>query len=182
MQDCVLKKESGFTLVEIIVSLILAGIMVAAVGMGIVSFTKGLMLAKESSHMAQKSQLAMARLNRELMEITDIAAKDDTQPDPHIIYDNISGRHAIAKDGSIIKMFFDLPPGTTALPTTGDYTLIDNIDSFELKYYKDYQADPKVNWVLGTDGIEELTAIKIEFYLNGVAGNFETIVFPRNTR
>jgi prepilin-type N-terminal cleavage/methylation domain-containing protein len=180
MQDYVLKKESGFTLVEIIVSLILAGIMAAAVGMGIVSFTKGLMLAKESSHMAQKSQLAMVRLNRELMEITDIAAKNDTQPNPHIIYDNISGRQAIAKDGSIIKMFFDLPPGTTALPTTGDYTLIDNIDSFELNYYKDYQADQ--TWVLGTDDIEELTAIKIELHLNGVDGDFETILFPRNTR
>ena len=177
-----LKKESGFTLVEIIVSLILAGIMATAVGMGIVSFTKGLMLARESSHIAQKSQLAIARLNRELMEITDIAAKDDTQPDPHIIYDNISGRHAIAKDGSVIKMFFDLPSGATALPDSGDYTLMDNVDRFELNYYKDYQADPKVNWVLGTYEIKDLTAIKIKFTLNGVDGDFETIVFPRNAR
>jgi len=155
--------------------------MAVVAGMGIVSFTKGFFFAKENYHTAQKAQLTMARLNRELMELAYIAAKDDTPPDPFIIYDNIHdntlGRHAIAKNGSIIKMF-DLSSGATSLPSTGDNTLMDKVDSLTLTYYKDYRSD--TIWVLGTDGMDALEAIEIELTLTGIGGTFSTIVYPRN--
>ncbi|MBW1821185.1 MAG: prepilin-type N-terminal cleavage/methylation domain-containing protein [Deltaproteobacteria bacterium] len=55
-----MRNETGFTLIEIVVSLVLVGMMAAIAGMGIVTGTKGYLLAKENSHMAQKAQLAMA--------------------------------------------------------------------------------------------------------------------------
>jgi len=171
-------RDSGFTLIEVVVSLVLFGLIALVAGMGIVSFAKGYVFTRDSTHMAQKAQLAMGRLNREFMEITNIAARDDTQPDPHVIYDNISGRHAIAKDGNVIKMFFDLsPPTTTTLPANGDI-LIDNIDSLTLSYFKDFLAGQ--TWVLGTDDMDLLTAIRFDLTLIGVGGNFSTVVYPRN--
>jgi len=44
-----MNNESGFTLIEIIVSLVLVGMMAAIAGMGIVTGTKGYLLAKENS-------------------------------------------------------------------------------------------------------------------------------------
>ena len=72
MQDHEMKKNSGFTLIEIVLSLTMLGFMSIVAGMGIVSFTKGFVFVKKNIHVAQKSQLAMARLNRELMELSDI--------------------------------------------------------------------------------------------------------------
>ena len=169
------KNNSGFTLIEVVLSLIMFIFISIVAGMGVVSFTKGIIFAKKSSSTAQKVQLAMTRLNREFMEITDIAARDDDQP--YIIYDNISGRRAIAKDGSVIKMFFNLPADQTELPASGDNILTDNIHSLAITYYKDYQAGQ--TWLLA-EGIDLLTAIQIELEITDVGGKFSTIVFPRN--
>ncbi len=171
-------RDSGFTMIEVVVSLVLFGLIALVAGMGIVSFAKGYVFTRDSTHMAQKAQLAMARLNREFMEITNIAAKDDTQPDPYVIYDNISGRHAIAKDGNVIKMFLNLPLAQLTLPSNGDNTLIDNVDSLTLSYFKDFLAGQ--TWVLGTDAMDLLTAIRFDFTLIGVGGNFSTVVYPRH--
>jgi len=143
-----MRNESGFTLIEITVSLVLVGMMAAIAGMGIVTGTKGYMLAKENSHMAQKAQLAMARIQRELMELTGIAA---TQNDPEfIVYDNTSGRHAIARDNTdnTIKMF-DLVSTATTLPSMdqGDI-LVDNVHNFTLNYHRGL-----IDWNFGSDDI-----------------------------
>ena len=171
-------RDSGFTMIEVVVSLVLFGIIALVAGMGIVSFAKGYVFTRDSTHMAQKAQLAMGRLNREFMEITNIAATEDTQPDPHVIYDNISGRHAIAKYGNEIKMFIGLPSGTVILTPNGENTLIDNVDSLTLSYFKDFLAGQ--TWVLGTDDMDLLTAIRFDLTLIGVGGNFSTVVYPRN--
>jgi prepilin-type N-terminal cleavage/methylation domain-containing protein len=172
-----MRNESGFTLIEIIVSLVLVGMMAAIAGMGIVTGTKGYLLAKENSHMAQKAQLAMTRMQRELMELTDIAAR---QSDPaFIIYDNTSGRHAIAVDGTTIKMF-DLALTATILPSMdqGDI-LVDNVNSFTLSYFQGTN-------IWGGVDIQLLSTIKADLALDRSdgAGNtvtFTTTVNPRNT-
>ncbi len=167
-------------MVEVIASLVLAGIIAAIAAMGIASFTNGFVTVKENSKMMQNAQMALTRLNQEFMELTDIAAKSDTQPDPWVIYDHITERRAIAKDGSIIKMFFNLPSGTVTIPSTGGNTLIDNVESLTFNYYKDYLVDPKIPWVLGTDNMDLLTIIRVELELTGFTDTFYTVVFPRN--
>jgi len=173
-----MNKESGFTLIEIIVSLVLVGMMAAIAGMGIVTGTRGYLLAKENSHMAQKAQLAMARIQRELMELTDIAAR---QSDPaFIIYDNTSGRHAIAIDGTTIKMFFNLGSTQTTLPGWDQSDiLVDNVHNFNLFYYQG--SNP---W--GGVDINLLSAIRVDLVLGRSDGSGNTVTFsttinPRNT-
>jgi prepilin-type N-terminal cleavage/methylation domain-containing protein len=177
-QEQKMRNESGFTLIEIVVSLVLVGMMAAIAGMGIVTGTKGYMLAKENSHMAQKAQIAMARIQRELMELTAIAARRQADPE-FIIYDNTTGRHAIARDDTdnTIKMF-DLAPGATTLPVGGDI-LVDNVNNFTLNYFQGANVWGGVN-------IQLLSAIQAVFALDRSDGSGNTVTFtttvnPRNT-
>ena len=171
-----MRNESGFTLVEIVVSLVLVGMMAAIAGMGIVTGTKGYLFAKENSHMAQKAQIAMARIQRELMELTGIAAR---QVDPaFIIYDNTTGRHAIARDGDHIKMY-DLTAGATTLPVDAGDILIDNVNNFTLSYFQGTN-------IWGGANIQLLSAIQADLVMDrrdesGETVTFTTTVNPRNT-
>jgi prepilin-type N-terminal cleavage/methylation domain-containing protein len=178
-----INRESGFTLIELIASLVIFALMFTLAGMGIVMAAKGYVITKESAHMAQKAQLAMARINREILEITDIAAAVVTPPDPYIIYDHVDGRKAIAKGGSTIKMFFNLGPAQTTLPAFSDGDiLIDDVTQFTLTYYK----SDSTAWVFGTDDIKELSSVGVEIVMSradsGVGDKtFSTTVRPRNT-
>ena len=58
--------NKGFTLIELIVTLILAGIIVAAVGMGIVHIVQGFLFTKENAAVLQKGQMAISRISLEL--------------------------------------------------------------------------------------------------------------------
>jgi prepilin-type N-terminal cleavage/methylation domain-containing protein len=174
---------TGFTLVEVIASLLIVGILGSIAGMGIVTGLRGYMQAKENGHLAQKAQIALTRINRELMELTDVIARDDGA-DPWIVFDNrLFGRQAIAKVGAELQLF-SLPAGATNLSgATGD-TLIDQVDSFSIRYFNGLNPD----WVIGED-IDLLSTVEVNFVLRrkegreGEAGTvpFSTIINPRNT-
>lgn len=176
--------ESGFTLIELVASMVIFGLMFALAGMGIVMAARGYVLTKESAHMAQKAQLAMGRMDRELMEITDVAAAATTQPNPYLIYDRIDGRRAIAKDGTSLKMFFNLDPTQTSLPaySAGDI-LTDAVSQFTLTYHK----SDATAWIAGADDIKDLSSVDIELAMSRPDSNvgektFRLTVRPRNTR
>ena len=173
-----INRESGFTLIELIASLVIFALMFTLAGMGIVVAAKGYMITKESAHMAQKAQIAMARINRELLEITDIAAVSATQ----IIYDHMDGRKAIAKDGSVVRMFFNLGGAETLSDLSAGDILIDNVTQFTLTYHKSDLS----SWVFGTDDIKDLSSVEVEIVMSredsGVGDKtFQTTVKPRNT-
>jgi prepilin-type N-terminal cleavage/methylation domain-containing protein len=56
----------GFTLIEVIVSLILLGVIAVMAGLGIVQITKQYVFAQKSGETAQVAQVAMARMVKEL--------------------------------------------------------------------------------------------------------------------
>ena len=61
-----LSNEKAVTLIEVIVSLVLAGIMAAVVGLGLVKITQSYVFAKQNSETVQKAQIAMTRIVKEL--------------------------------------------------------------------------------------------------------------------
>lgn len=65
-----IRSESGFTLIEAIVSLILVGIMAAVAGMGIVYVVKGYIFTQMNAATLQKGQIAMSRITLELKNIS----------------------------------------------------------------------------------------------------------------
>jgi prepilin-type N-terminal cleavage/methylation domain-containing protein len=61
-----LSDEKAFTLIEVIVSLVLAGIIAAVAGLGLVNISQGYVFAKQNSETLQKAQIAMTRIVKEL--------------------------------------------------------------------------------------------------------------------
>jgi prepilin-type N-terminal cleavage/methylation domain-containing protein len=69
-----LYNEKAFTLIEVIVSLVLVGIMAVFAGLGMVKITQGYVFAKQNSETVQKAQVAMTRIVKELGAATSISA------------------------------------------------------------------------------------------------------------
>ena len=165
---------TGFTLVEVIASLLIVGILGAIAGLGIVTGLRGYMQAKENVHLAQKAQIALTRINRELMELTDVIARDDGA-DPWVVFDNrLLGRQAIAKVGAELQLF-SLSAGATNLSGASGDTLIDQVDSLSIQYFK----GPNPDWVIGDD-IDLLSTVELNFVLRrkeGREGEAGTVPF-----
>ena len=67
-----MKKQAGFTLIEIIATLVIAGILTAVAGMGIVQVVRGYTTTRENARIAEQAQLAIARITKEIIELMDI--------------------------------------------------------------------------------------------------------------
>ncbi|MFY9943806.1 MAG: prepilin-type N-terminal cleavage/methylation domain-containing protein, partial [Desulfobacterales bacterium] len=179
---------TGFTLVEVVASLLIVGILGAIAGMGLVTGMRGYMQAKENGHLSQKAQVAMARIKRELMEITAVIVGEDGT-EPWVIFDNPAGRQALRKTGKIVQLFILDSTKTDLDGVTGD-TLIDQVDqerpekSFEIKY-----KNGSENWTIG-DNFDLLSSVEVNLVLRraeGRAGDegtviFSTVINPRNNK
>ncbi|MFO7761810.1 MAG: type II secretion system protein [Desulfobia sp.] len=106
------KKEDGFTLIEIIAVLILAGILAVMAGSGLLSAVRGYLLARESTALSQKAQLCLDRLTKEYRlcyDCGDGSLREFTNP---------LGDRVLSLDGTELKI-------------NGD-TLVDRVDNLEL--------------------------------------------------
>ena len=178
---------AGFTLVEVIASLVIVGILGAIAGMGIVTGMRGYLQAKENGHLAQKAQIAMTRIYRELIGLTDVVDFGGGA-DSWIIFDNPNGRQAIRKVGDTLQLCILDSTKTNLDGVTGD-TLVDQIDQekpeegFAITYKKGLD-----DWIIGDD-INLLSTVQLNFVLRrkegreGEAGTvpFSTTINPRNT-
>ena len=170
-----MKKESGFTLIEIIVTLIIVGIIATIAGMGIASGIKGYMLARGNAAITQKSQMALARVSRELMELVDVATAQPSR----VTYNRFD-----FDSGNIVSQTMYLDSGSVKIvsgstPSGGD-TIVDDVGSFTLTYYKG------TNTWQTADDIQLLSTIRIVIGLTNPGGGsdlpFSTTVTPRNNK
>jgi prepilin-type N-terminal cleavage/methylation domain-containing protein len=169
-----MKKDAGFTLIEIIVTLILLGIMGAIAGMLIAKGAQGYITANATNELSQKAQLALDRMILEFEDISAISAvsstyicytltyydkaTDTTMPDVN---------RCIGLVGSQIKIVNGAVAPTAA---TGS-VLIDNVNAFQLNFYsiKDAFTGGTWNgtWTLVADpNIVNLASIGINLTLN----------------
>ncbi len=159
------RKNKGFTLIEIIVSLLLASILAAIAGLGIVQMTNAFVFAKDSNALTQKSQLAMSRLRMSLQNLTSISAAG-----PSTI---TIGRRST--DGIPITETFQLSGNTLQIQNSdfddNFYDLVDNIATFSLTYL-DHSGN---DWSI-SDRISDLTRIGISMSLIASEGTGMTYV------
>jgi len=177
-----MKNQRGFTIIEMIVTLILVGIMATLGGMGIVTAMRGYLFAKDNSANSQKANLALSRLNREFQELITIpAAMTANATGTALLYQRLANGVAttfsVGLDGNTVKI-------KSAAASINDYTngetIIDNVvpsTGFALSYYDGSNA-----W--GKTDIRRLSTIRINLTLNqpstGNPISFSTTVNPRN--
>lgn len=175
----VVGSRAGFTLIEIIVSLILVAILASMGGLAIVQVVQGYMTTRENSATTQKSQMAMSRITREIIEMINIPSDATATALP---INNTSGNRTIGLDSGAVKIAF----GATPL-ASGDI-LIDNVSAFTLVYYS---RDPSSGAVVtaptwaATNDITTLTTIDINLQINRAGGGtltFVNRVAPRNNK
>ncbi|MCX5833750.1 MAG: type II secretion system protein [Deltaproteobacteria bacterium] len=176
-----MKKQGGFTLLEIMLSLMIVGLIASVAGSAIVAGLNGYLAAKENQSLAQKSQLALLRLSRHLSEFVNIPSQSSNAKADSIIIESLSPTSsstvrtfAIGLDGSQLKIAED------ARNTTPDFhngdVLVDGVSSFTLTYYRD-----GVPWQPASDPLQRLATIEIRLTFPQRPDNpFVTQVHPRN--
>ena len=167
-------KEAGFTLIEVIVTMLIAGIVATIAGLGIVQGVKGYVFASENAAITQKAELAMARISLELRDASEVAGTDTT-----ITYIRDSSNHTIAYNG-----------GEKIIDGNGN-TLINRVSSLKLTYYyKESDTATELTEMPNNPTINDLVArIDIVLKLKHTETEdedisditFTTTINPRNT-
>ena len=172
-----MERKTGFTLIEIMVSLVLVGIIASMAATTVLTGLKGYLFARENDILTQKAQLAITRLERELLEIIDVPAPMDSSR-PYLIYESPHGRRAIAKVGDTVRIFFSVPGSSLPSDSQGD-VLVDQVNSLTIAY-NPLSVTP---WNYG-DNIQKLYAVKVDLVLSRPESSdtvtFTTTVSPRN--
>lgn len=174
-----MRKQAGFTLIEIIVVLIIGGIMMTVAGMAIVTGMKGYLFAKDNASITRNAQLAMTRLSRELMELTTISDYTSSQ---------VSYKRPDDSGNSItLTIYLDSNDDTIKIasgvvPSGGDI-LVNRVNNFTLDFYSGNSGSASYPVWLEGDDIRDLSHIKIDLDLERTSGSiisFSTTVNPRN--
>jgi prepilin-type N-terminal cleavage/methylation domain-containing protein len=175
------QKISGFTLLEVILALVLAAVLTAIAGMGMVMGTRGYIFARENTGLGQKAELALARMGLEIMAMTGLVAASvgSGVEDPFLVYDNPRGRFAIAKIDDQI-LIYDLPATATGLTGTGD-VLIDSVKDAAGAFTITLLQRGGGGWVLGTDAFADLDRVEIDLTLVRSSIGVDEVTLPTRT-
>ncbi len=181
-----LQSHKGFTLIEIIVTLVLVGLLAATGGMAIVQAVNGYVMTKQNAETTQKYQMAMSRINREIREMINIDS-DSTATSIAIngVNNCLSATdcvRTIGLDGTSVK----IASGSSTSLANGD-VLLDNVSSFNITYYN--QNTSSSTWSVGND--QSLTGVKVDLLINlpgggtlssvsSSANTSKEIIAPRN--
>lgn len=177
-------KPYGFTLLELIATLALVGILSTVGGAGFISATKGYLFTKEISGNTQSGQATMARLGKMLRNLTFISKTGKNAF--KVTY--LRNDESISEQISLVK---NSRTGAGVLQTVhsgsknlripaGTYPIQKNITDFVVQYHstdvEGWQDSPPVS------GLHKLMLIRIQLKMD-VAGTpleFATTFIPRN--
>ena len=162
-----LSNEKAFTLIEVIVSLVLVGIIAAVAGFGLVKISQGYIFAKQNSETVQKAQIAMARIAKELEVATSISttslptATSITYTRP--VSTGTTTTNTITISGGLV---------TISMSGNTNNTLMNNIvtasSSFTYNYY-DTAGTPQQTTTPTAANVPNIYRIDIALTLNGAS-------------
>lgn len=114
---------NGFTLIEIIVTLILVGMLGIFVAFGFLNVSKGYIFAEENIEISQKAEIALTRITNEIRECYNCDGPDGTIGLPFTYGNILDSPRQIALNGNNLE-----------LGETGDmHILLDQVDNFDLE-------------------------------------------------
>ncbi|MEW6332816.1 MAG: type II secretion system protein [Thermodesulfobacteriota bacterium] len=151
------KRQGGFTLIEIILTLVLISVLSVFTGLFLTSFITSYYLVRNNTDTALKAQMAMDRISMELKDVTAVSA---VTVNSLITYTNPLGAgRTIKRVGSNLY-----------LSTPADNILIDGVQAFQLN-----PAYGNVYNIAAND----MAYIDVGFTVTGHPP-FSTRIFPRN--
>ncbi len=71
--------KNGFTLIELVTVIIIAAILSAIAGMGLVQIANGYVFARKNAAVAQQAQIALTRLVKELSEMRSVSIRNSNR-------------------------------------------------------------------------------------------------------
>lgn len=154
----------GFTLIEIIVTLLIVGIISAVAGLWIVRTVDGFVFARQNAETLQKGQMALTRLIREFNMMGAVSSSTAASVSFTSYRGGNQTNSTIALAGSAVTLDGDV--------------LVDSVSGFEMGYYDTYNGTKNTTWTSGSSSL-----IDIKLTLNGAGGtpmDFTARVSPRN--
>lgn len=181
----------GFTFIEILLSLMLLSILTAIFGMGLVAAMESYAFSRANADTAQKGQLAMQRISRELSEL--VAIRTISSAPAYIIYSRVQNNDNAppsmismgiyhSGSGTDLYLFSDIGD-LSELSITGDHAgkiLLDNVHDFSMSFFSGNE-----DWIFGSDPPNQLSTIQIAINLNrgdatDLKQSFTGLVHTRN--
>jgi prepilin-type N-terminal cleavage/methylation domain-containing protein len=163
-----IKHRGGFTLVEMITSIVLLGIIGVFTSLFLYTGIKGYMVTKQTNEGAMKAQIALDRINLELRRVNDVpVALVDTPPIRSITYttDDLPGTRTIIFNDDNDTISIDVDGIANAL--------LDEVETFNVSL-------DVADLNLSGDGVNEIAGINIGFTFTNVGGDFNMRIYPRN--
>jgi prepilin-type N-terminal cleavage/methylation domain-containing protein len=161
-----IRSQKGFTLVELIVTLVLVGIIGTFTTLFMYTGLNGYLKAKDTSEGALKAQIALDRISLELKDIKEIS---DINSDTNIDYECESEALLFTR-----AIRYDPANKEILLSVAGnENVLLDDVQTFSLTpTYED------LNYYSGGD--LEVKSIEVSFTIGEIERPFSARIFPRN--
>ena len=159
-----LKQENGFTLVELIVTIVLVGIVGTFTTLFMYTGLNGYIRAKDTAEGALKAQIALNRISMELRDIEDI---DAFTANTTIDYESATliGDRQITYDGAADTISMDIDGNVNVL--------LDDVRNFTMTAsYADLDNSG--------GGVNEVEAIDVSFTVGEIGRPFSARIFPRH--
>ena len=173
MNDRTAANDNGFSLVELIASLTIAGILAVALMTIVVTALNGFSLSREAAGVTQKANLALSRIRIELLGATAIATAEANR----IVYTTDNGTYEIQKTGNVITL-----EKTDAGSAIAAKTLVDNIlADYGTDRFLTYEKRGASAWT-PSDDMSELYAITLMLKFTNYPNALETTINPRHNR
>ncbi|MEW6335742.1 MAG: prepilin-type N-terminal cleavage/methylation domain-containing protein [Thermodesulfobacteriota bacterium] len=128
------RDDRGFTLIEVILSLVISGIIAAIVGLGIIQVARQYLFVQKAGETAQVAQVAMARMVKELTLIRSGTSTGSAGGPMSIAFNTptLSGRSIRWTGGN---------SGAFVTPILmNNQPLIENVQNLTLRYYNSYNG------------------------------------------
>ncbi len=163
-------QSAGFTLIELIVTIVLIGIIVTFTSLFVYSGIRGYVMTRQTSEGALQAQIAMDRISLELRNINSLTSTPDTTaPDLSLSYKSavLSGTRELKYDSTQKAILISVDNGSNY------YKLLETVSSCTLLLtYLNLDHD--------TAPVDEVAHIDLNFKLDGIDKEFKTRIFPRH--
>lgn len=126
--------EKGFTLIEIIATLAITGVLAAIAGLGIANMATSFSITKANTAALLKGQVALNRTVKELNNIKAVDAVNTGQSQITFTSYRMAGSHTLVQTGANLLLDGDI--------------LTDGVSSFTLSYYDAYNGSAATTWTL----------------------------------